>query len=470
MDFLSAFLNKNSKEPLYLQLYQYLTNEILAGRIAANEFLPGKRSAAAQLGVSINTIETAYSMLVAEGYVQPLPRKGFQVSPLDIIIEPPAPAQAAPAAPTPKPASWTYNFSSSGVDPALFPRKVWVRLFKEILAEGDTLFTQGPAQGEPALQQAIADYLRGYRGVHCKAQQIQIGAGLELLTAQLARLFPTACIAVENPGYQKNTQILQNEGLHTVQVSIDKSGMQPEKLAHSRASIAYLTPSHQFPTGVVMPVGRRTELLQWAQPNNLIIEDDYDSEFRFEGRPLPSLQGLDRHGRVVYAGTFSRSLSPGLRVAYLVLPDWLRQQWQQQYGDYACTVSRVEQHTLARFMNGGHFARSLNRARASYRQKRDLVITALQKQLAGTPYKIQHIHTGLFFLLQLPKAPVPQIAQQCRASGIRVHAVSEYGRSAATNTTDALIIGYGGLALTSLPAAVQALCTVILQAQNKPPA
>lgn len=467
MDFLSVFLNKEDNHPLYYQLYSYLVEQIRAGGIPAGEKLPGKRTAAAQLGVSVNTVDEAYQMLAAEGYVDAMPRSGFAVCRLEQVLPPPAQPQAGPpSAPPPQAGAWRHSFATGDLDAELFPKKTWNRLFREVLANESGLFSRGEPMGDTVLRRAIATYLRGWRGVRCHEDQIAVGAGLEVLTGRLSRLLGAECFALENPGYPKVAHILANNGFHTVPVEVDGDGMRPDLLAQSGAQAAYLTPSHQYPTGGVMRLARRTELLGWAaKGGHTIIEDDYDSEFRFDGRPLPCMQGLDEAGRVVYAGTFSRSLAPGLRAAYLVLPPALLAHWQQTYGDYACTVSRPEQHTLARLMEEGHFARSINRVRGLYRKRRDTLLAELAAQLPPGSWQADNTHTGLYLILRLPGRDAAAIAAKARQNGLWLRALNEY-RAAGTEaggqkTADALVLGYGGLAQEEIAPAVGALISCL---------
>ncbi len=491
MEFVGLFLNKSDTSPLYYQLYSYFVSAVRAGSVAAGERLPGKRTAAAQLGVSVNTVDTAYQMLAAEGYIQAKPRSGFVACRLEQLFPPPAAGQpATPADPIPPQnptLPWRHSFASGDIDTTLFPQKTWARLSREVLSGGPSLFSPGDAQGDAPLRQAIATYLRGYRGVRCSADQLVVGAGLEVLLGMLARLYPGATAATETPGYPKMARILENSGIPLLPLPVDEHGLQPHALRHSGATFAYLTPSHQFPTGGVMPVGRRTELLAWAAASSgIIVEDDYDSEFRFDGRPLPSLQGLDTAGRVVYAGTFSRSLAPGLRAAYLVLPAAVLEKWRAAYSEYACTVSRPDQHTLARFMSEGHFARSLNHMRAVYKHRRSLVLAALQATFPSHTYTTKNTHTGLYFLLCLPGQNAVALAHTARAAGLRIRAVDEYRTPLSSTpaspgptltsalppvapTGDALIFGYGGLADAEVSAAITALA-VALAPHFPPPA
>jgi GntR family transcriptional regulator/MocR family aminotransferase len=466
MDFIGVFFDKRDAAPLYHQLYRHLAAQIRDGALAAGERLPGKRSAAVQLGVSVNTVDGAYQMLAAEGYLEARPRSGFVVRRVGQLVPPPRPAAAgkdAGTAPGGRAAKWTYSFASGGLDPGLFPLKTWNRLLREVLAGEAGLFTRGESGGDEVLRQAIVAYLRAYRGVRCTAGQLVVGAGLEVLVGMLGRLLVDAPFAIEDPGYPKTGRILRNMGLRVTPLPVDEGGICPDALARSGAGAVYITPSHQFPGGGVMPVGRRAELLAWAGAGRVIVEDDHDSEFRFDGRPLPCLQGLDGAGRVVYAGTFSRSLAPGLRAAYLVLPPALLRRWQAAYGDYACTVSRPEQHTLARLMAEGHFARSLNRARNAYRRRRDALLAALES--IGGGYTVENTHTGLYFIVRLPGRSAARVARKARENGLWLRALNEYRAvpDKKKQTADALVLGYGGLSERQMGPAVEKLCLCISQ-------
>ncbi len=471
MEFVGLFLDKTQSEPLYLQLYHFLVGQLRSGAIRAGEKLPGKRSAAVQLGVSVNTVDQAYQMLAGEGYLEVHPRSGFVAGNLGPVVPPPAPHGGGPVLPhaESKTANWRHSFLTGGIDTALFPRKTWNRLSKEVLAGGEDLFGTGESQGDAVLREALAEYLQGFRGVRCQPQQIVTGAGLEVLLGLLAPLLPAGAVATENPGYAKSARLFENAGRATLAVDVDSQGLVPENLQSSGAMAAYLTPSHQFPTGCVMPAPRRAALLHWAaETGGILIEDDYDSEFRFSGRPLPSLQGMDSHHRVVYAGTFSRSLAPGIRAAYLVLPPALLSAWRQAYSGYACTLWRPEQHTLARFMREGHFARRLNQMRGAYRARRDQVLHFLQQGLAPSSYELLNTHTGLYFVLRLPGRNAAALAASARQAGLGLTALSQFRQPSAKGGfslweggDDALLLGYGGLAANEVPTAMAALLSVL---------
>ena len=341
---LTAALDPASQVPLYEQLYRSIAQEISAGALPAGARMPGKRSLAEALSVSVNTVDGAYQMLAAEGYLASRPRSGFYVQeyPARPVLtgETNRPPEL-PAAPAPEGPPVQYDLSTSGVDTRLFPARTWARLQKELLYTSPGLLARGDPQGEMELRQALAGYLEEYRGVRCAPEQIIVGAGIEHLLSLLAPLLPGPA-AVEDPGYPRARQVLENSGRPCRFVPVDEGGLSVAALAASDAAVCYVTPSHQFPTGVTMPAPRRAELLGWAarRPGQrYIIEDDYDSEFRFDTRPLPSLQGMaGADGPVVYLSTVARSLAPGIRIAYMVLPAHLLPAWRQRYSLYSGTA------------------------------------------------------------------------------------------------------------------------------------
>ena len=337
------------------------------------------------------------------------------------------------------------------MDTRLFPARTWARLQKELLYTSPGLLARGDPQGEMELRQALAGYLEEYRGVRCAPEQIIVGAGIEHLLSLLAPLLPGPA-AVEDPGYPRARQVLENSGRPCRFVPVDEGGLSVAALAASDAAVCYVTPSHQFPTGVTMPAPRRAELLGWAarRPGQrYIIEDDYDSEFRFDTRPLPSLQGMaGADGPVVYLSTVARSLAPGIRIAYMVLPAHLLPAWRQRYSLYSGTVGRFEQQTLARFIREGYFTRHLARSRVAYKARRTALAAALEDAF-GPAASLSGLHTGLHLLLRLRGKNIPPdtaLAAAARQAGIRLSALSSYymdGPSACPPGT--LVLGYGAL-------------------------
>ena len=466
---LTTALDAASGVPLYEQLYESLAAEMRSGAIPAGTRMPGKRRLAAELSVSVNTVDAAYQILATEGYMEPRERSGFYVQEyLALPTRPeevPPPVSAAPPEAAEPPVR--FDLSTRGVDPGLFPFRTWARLQKELLYSSPQLLTHGDAQGDVELRQALADYLEEYRGVRCTAEQVVVGAGMEYLLSLLAPLLPGKT-AVENPGYQRAKQVLENNGVACCCLPVDADGLSVEALSGSGAAVCYVTPSHQFPTGVTMPAGRRTELLHWASRcpgQRYIIEDDYDSEFRFDTRPLPSLQGMaGADGPVVYLSTCSRSLAPGIRIAYMVLPRQLLPAWRAKYRIYSGTVSRFEQQTLARFIREGYFTRHLARERVAYKARRDALAASLRAAFAPDELTL----TGLHLLARLKNAP-PDAALHAaaKAQGVALSLLSDYDLTGGEQDfSGTFVLGYGSLSEASFPEAGETLRKVCTAARE----
>ena len=427
--------------PLYEQLYRHLVDEIRQGRPAPGGRMPSKRQLCALAGVSMSTVETAYSMLTAEGYLVSRPRSGYVVA--DLLPLTPQPAADVPPEP-PAPTRWRYDCSTSAVDTSLFPFSSWARITKEAVYQNPELLQRGHPQGDLPLRSALADLLAQYRGVRCTPEQVVVGAGVEQLLDTLLQLLPEhRRVALEDPGYPTGYGVVARNGRQAAPIPIDHQGMDPEALAADGAALAYVTPSHQFPSGVTMPVGRRTRLLGWAYaaPGRYLIEDDYDSEFRYSSRPLPALQGLDRVGRVVYLGTFSRSIAPSIRVAYMILPPALLERYRQVFSHAACPVSRFEQEALRRFLVQGLYGRHLRRMGSLYRRKCARLVQGLSA-IPGAALSGQG--AGLHFLFTLPRLSEQDLVARAAAVSVRVHPLSRYCHQTVPRPST-VVLGFAGL-------------------------
>ena len=450
---LTTALDAASGVPLYEQLYRSLAAEMRTGAISAGTRMPGKRRLAAELSVSVNTVDAAYQMLAAEGYLEARERSGFYVQ--EYLALPIRPAAPPPAALLPQPEAGPpvqpvrYDLSTRGVDPALFPFRTWARLQKELLYSSPELLTHGDAQGDIELRQALADYLEEYRGVRCRAEQVVVGAGLEYLLGLLAPLLPGPA-AVENPGYPRARRVLENNGVSCCCLPVDEDGLSIRALSESGAAVCYVTPSHQFPTGVTMPAGRRAELLHWAarRPGQrYIIEDDYDSEFRFDTRPLPSLQGMaGADGPVVYLSTCSRSLAPSIRIAYMVLPEHLANEFYRRLSFYSCTVSTFEQYTLARFISEGYFEKHINRMRLHYGRKRQSVLSSIKGCFTEKECRVIENDSGLHFIIQFDtNLPDKTVEERLLKKGIKLQAITHFNLSKPKEDRHQFIINYSNI-------------------------
>lgn len=428
---LTVALDGSLQKPLYQQLYESLAEQIRRGELHAGDKLPGKRSLAAQLAVAVNTVDTAYQMLVAEGYLEARPKSGFFVLEVTDVLrrDLPGPVPCPPSPPAPA-ERVLLDLSTGAVDTALFPFRTWGRIQRELLYGNPELLLHGHRQGDEDLRRSLADYLHAYRGVVCHPDQIVVGAGVEYLLGLVAQLLRGGMAAVENPGYSRSRTILENSGVPCRCVDIDGGGLSLRGLEESGANLCYVTASHHFPTGVTMPVGRRSQLLSWAavKPGRYILEDDYDAEFRFDMRPLPSLQGMaGPDGPVVYLCTFSKSLAPSIRIACMVLPWPLLERYRATFGTYASTVSRFEQQTLRRFLDEGYFTRHLARLRSAYKARSQHLVRALEEAFGPENIQLRSRHTGLHLLLTLKNGPgEEEMVSAARQAGIGLRGLSDY--------------------------------------------
>lgn len=402
MDILNITLDKNNDNPLYIQLYKFIKSEIQNGNFKSNSKLPSKRKLSKYLCISQNTIEAAYAQLITEGYIISIPKKGYYVSELQGLININSNNEIKMDYKRKK-TQYKYEFFSSRVDLESFPYGIWRKINKDIISEENkNLFQIGHSQGDINLREAISNYLRFSRGVNSSVDNIIIGSGTEYLIQILINILGNNKVyGMEEPGYYKIRKILKTHNIQVKPINIDNQGIDIREIYKSNVEIIHITPSHQFPTGVIMPVSRRMQLLSWAYEgeNRYIIEDDYDSEFRFEGKPIPALQSLDNTGKVIYLGTFSKSFVPSMRIAYMVLPDELMKIYRSDFNFLACTVSRIEQQALYKFIEEGYFERHLNKMRNIYKKKREFLVLLIKKYLKGT--EIIGTNSGLHLLLKV---------------------------------------------------------------------
>ena len=456
-------------ESMYEHLYRCIKQDILQKKLKSGEKLPSKRTFAKNLGVSTITVESAYAQLVAEGYLYTLPKRGYYVCDLEKGEEPPPPRpkQELPR----QPARRTYwaDFVGSSVAKDMFPFSVWVKLLRDVTAGEDeaTLLTDTSAGGIRQLRQAISDHLYQFRGMSIDPEQIVVGAGTEYLYSVLIQLLGRdRGYAMEDPGYLRLSKIYEKNDVRVCHIPMDASGIIPEKLEESGAEILHITPSHHFPTGIVMPVSRRYEFLSWASKgeNRYIIEDDYDCEFRLSGRPIPTLQSRDVMEKVIYINTFSKSLAPAFRISYLVLPKHLVTRFYETLGFYSGTVSCLEQMTLARFLSEGYFEKHINRMRNHYRTVRDKLLGEISRSPLAGRVQISEENAGLHFLMEVDTNRSDQeIVQAAEGEDLRISFVSQYYFDTANCRPHVLVMNYSGLEEDRIPEAVDRLCRAVLE-------
>ena len=445
-------LKKEPGLPLYEALYRCIRQDILDGRLKPGEKLPSKRALAQHLELGKITVETAYAQLLSEGFIRSREKVGFFVE----AVERPEPAPPRPAPPkAPEAPGTLLDLTANGT--GHFPFTVWSRLQREVILDYDRrLLLPLPNQGIPELREAIAQHLASFRGMTVDPENILVGAGTDFLYNLLIQLLGRdKTYAVEEPGYGKIREIYAAGGVRCVSAPMDGWGVIPKALEN--AQVLHISPSHHFPTGLVTPMSRRLELLGWAGEDNWIIEDDYDSEFRFASHPLPPLQSM-APDRVIYINSFSKSLAPSIRISYMVLPAGLMEQFHGRLGFYGCTVPSFEQYTLARFLSRGHFEKHINRMRRFYQKRRNQVVDALTHWAGAEKLTILEQDAGLHFLLRVETLwSDQQLTQWLLNRGIRIQALSSFYHDGCPGDLHCLVVNYSGLEEHQLEEALQRL-------------
>lgn len=459
---LTIVLDESSGEPLYLQVYQSIKDEIQTGRIEPGVKLPSKRKLAHHLDISQTTVETAYEQLLAEGYVESVPRKGIYVKEINSdmfsnVKNSPIHPKIRQEEPT---VSKGIDFNHGKIALEAFPYSIWRKLSVLCLYEEESsVFINGQRQGEIGLREELAYYLYQSRGVRCTAEQIIIGAGTQYLITLLTMIIGRELVfSMEEPGFHRTREAFKDQGVLLKPVSLDQNGINIKLLYESEAQVTYVTPSHQFPEGMVMPITRRMELLQWAnERKGYIIEDDYDGEFRYKGKPIPSLQGLDIYGRVVYLGTFSKSLIPSVRISFMVLPIPLLEKYNEHFSIYKQTVSRFHQHTLEQFMKNGHWERHLNKMRTVYRKRHSVLLRSVEKYL-GTLVEVVGDDSGLHIILKVKNtASETELIEQAANYDVKVYPTSVYYEQKDSIQYPMILLGFGGLNEQEIEKGIQLL-------------
>lgn len=463
-----SFTNIGS-DSMYEYLYKCIRNDITQGKIKVGEKLPSKRSFAKNLGISVITVENAYGQLLAEGYIYSMPKRGFYVSDLSSAHMEKKAVRKEQLSLTGGETSYFADFSSNQTDSEIFPFAIWSKTVREVLNDNQQqLMINPPCGGILELRQAIAQYLREFRAMQVDTEQIVIGAGTEYLHGLLIQLLGNDRIyGVENPGYHKISRIYENMKVEYAKVSMDQEGVSIQELEEKRVDIIHTSPSHHFPTGIVMPVSRRYELLGWAakSPERYIIEDDYDSELRLSGKPFPTLQSIDVSDKVIYMNTFTKTLASTVRISYMVLPLTLTEKFYQKLSFYSCTVSNFEQYTLAKFMENGSFEKHINRLRNYYQMKRDAILKAFRKEPLGRFVNIQEEGAGVHFLMQISTAKSEEeIVKEAKGKGIKLAPLSHYfdgeEKESFENT---YVVNYSSVDLQNIERAAQVLGQILVK-------
>lgn len=447
-------VNFHANTPLYRQLYDAIKHAILDGTIAAHEKLPSKRNLAQHLNISQNTVMAAYLQLQDEGYLYSKERQGYFVHPVNHQVV--TKTMQHDIAPQDIPQPYRFDFSAHAVDPHSFPAPLWGRLTRDVLsAHPEEMAIVGDHRGHEKLRTAIAHYLLDNRNLHVHPEQVIIRSGVESLLPILLQILPgKRHFGLEDPGYERIASALQRERLPFSLLPLDDKGLIVP--SDPNINVLYTTPSHQFPTGVVMPVGRRQELLNWCEARDgYLLEDDYDSEFKYQGHPIPPLKSLDKTGRVIYLGSFSKCLSPALRISYMVLPPAFIEAYETSQDLTSPTVPTLTQLVLAQFMAKGHFERHINRMRHRYRKRREVMVKTLASW--PVPHTVSGADAGLHLLVTLTPSPNPQqLDAKLKEAGIHLQMI------APSPSSLTLLLGFGAMDETQIQEGL-ALILKILQ-------
>ncbi|WP_373483455.1 PLP-dependent aminotransferase family protein [Acetobacterium sp.] len=440
---------KNKGAFLYVEMYEFIKKEITDGNLKYGEKLPSKRSLASHLAVSVNTVDAAYGQLVAEGYLEAIAKRGYFVCQIDTYLLKQKDRVQEENIRTAKPETIKIDFSPNAIDQRIFPYEAFRKIFKSTFNEYDSnLLNKPDIQGELELRKALVDLLYRSRGVRCRTEQIIIGSGTDHLLQILGLLWGhNKPVVLENPVYLKAYNIFEKMGNPVISIDIDEKGIQIEPMKAYTDVAVYVTPSHQFPLGMSMPIDRRIRLLNFAnqEAGTYIIEDDYDSEFRYNEKPLPSLQSIDNNGKVIYIGTFSKSIAPSFRISYMVLPEELLEAYLEMADTISSPVSSLEQKMIGAFIASGDFEKHVNKMRKIYKGKRIVLMNALKQW--GSQVKITGENAGHHLLVQLDNGLTEEdMYNRALARGVRVYPVSPYFiHGVPENYNSMVLLGYGSL-------------------------
>lgn len=482
-------------DSLYEHLYKCIKNDIKKGVLEKNEKLPSKRSLAKNLGISVITVENAYAQLLAEGYIYSIAKKGYYVSDIksgyiwdssamenemektsikngvehinlvkekmcDRIDEEFAISQARTEG------RYIADFTKNRMISDMFPFTIWTKLIRQVLSEQqNALMTNPPSGGAMELRRAIAKHLKEFRGMIVAPEQIIVGAGTEYLYGLIIQLLGMdKKYGVEDPGYDKISKIYRCHGVKQDYIGMDEYGVIPSQISEKKIDILHITPSHHFPTGIVMPISRRYELLGWANQDEerYIIEDDYDSELRLNGQPIPALQSIDVSEKVIYINTFTKTLSSTVRISYMVLPEKLLDKFYKTLFFYSCTVSNFEQYTLAKFIDEGCFEKHINRMRKYYSDKRKKLFLAIKKSKLNKYVTVHEEDAGLQFLMEIKtKYSDEEFVRRAAKEGIKMSPLSGFYHLKENRTEHIFVMNYLGVEESNIEKTVEKLCKII---------
>ncbi|WP_028983659.1 PLP-dependent aminotransferase family protein [Sporolactobacillus terrae] len=469
---LALSIDLHSNEYIYRQIYKQLKKDILLHHFLPHEKLPSKRELADTLRVSVNSVNGAYQQLLEEGYIYAIERSGFYVEKLDTLpLSKDIPPALDPSLIEDRASKKNWiSFSHMSVDRSIFPFDSWLACEHTALKRSQLELNDDSSrfpQGIYSVRQTISRFLSVTRGVKCFPEQIVLGGGTQFLFYILRQLFDESTLyAMENPGYRRIYELLKMEQMRLKTIILDHKGISINLLRKTNPNVVYVTPSHQFPSGVVMPISRRIQLLNWAaeSENRYIIEDDYDSEFKYQTDTIPSLQGLDSCGRVIYFGTFSKSLLPGLRLSYMILPQHLLKKYREKCSFIMSTSNALGQLTVQQFIDSGAYRKHIKHMKQVYIERQKKLIKHLKNRF-GSLMTMHGANAGLHFTAAFDtRRTIDEIAHRAKSCKLELYNLKPYCLDGSyLYSKPAFILGFANLPLDKIDEGVDRLYYSIYQ-------
>lgn len=446
--------------PLYIQLYRHFVEKISNGELKASARLPSSRKLCEDLHISRNTVDLAYQQLCAEGYVASKPRSGYYVEKLDFSsVHPSARSHYVQTSSIKNSPTVKYDFKYGKLNIDDAPIIQWQKLLNKAMNNfKDEMTIYGPTFGNVELRKEILKYLRYYRGVDCSVDQIFIGAGVHYCLGMMCQFLGNdVTVAMEDPGYHVTRATFRNHGFAVKPISLDSCGLNVANLRASEAKVAYVTPSHQYPLGIIMPISRRLELIEWAvQSDSIIIEDDYSCHLRYNTNPVQSLQFLCPE-KVVYVGSFSKFLFPSARLSYMVLPENMLEKFTNMFDGYPSSVSHLIQKTMELFMQQGYWESYLRKSKRIQKKKHDSLIKMLTEEF-GENISIYGMNAGLHIMVEVKNGMYEaDLIGSALNAGVKVYPTSKFWENPENGLKSAVVLGFGGIEMDYIEPAVKLL-------------
>ena len=436
-----------NKAPLYIELYNYIKELIIDKKLSPNEKLPSKRTLSTYLGISLNTVIESYNLLLDEELIYTIPKKGYYVSKYDISITKDISIDSLST----NIKSYKYDFSTKNIDSSIFPYYTWNKICKNIIGN-ENILIKSDNFGNITLRKTISNYLYESKGLKINPKNIIIGSGIEYLLTTLINILDINNYGVENPGYDKIYKIIKNNNKNVTLCPLDNEGV----IINNDIDAIYITPSNQFPTGIKTSMKRKLEISKWAKDNKYIIEDDFDSEFKYLSNQSISLFELAKDN-TIFLSTYSRTISPSLRISYMILPDKLYNDYYNKYSFYSTTVSTLDQLILSEFISSSAYSRHLNKTKALYKQKRELIINILEQyDYFNIDYQNSYLSLIVSTSFDINKKKFKEL---CINNSLDISLMEDYYLDNKKDTR--IVIGYSGIEINKITEGINLLIKII---------